>query len=162
MPNGPWCFEFPHRFNHNRLDFCSLYVLIDGMTNHSASWRMPTEKQMEKLAGEATRRATQASPQSGPADPLPEAYWDSVLRDPHGRIQGGVPIQQRRLSEIPRHLLRVSCRRCDRIEEIQRADAVGLYGNHAIWKDVGYKLLDSTCQTRTGSRDDDGCWPAFE
>lgn len=123
---------------------------------------MPTEKQMEKLAGEATRRAPQAPNTPCPADPVPEAYWDSMLRDPQGRIQGGIPIQQRRLSEIPRHLLRVSCRRCDRIVEIQRADAVRLYGNHAIWKDVGCKLLDSTCQTRTGSRDDDGCWPAFE
>jgi len=35
--------------------------------------------------------------------------------DEEGQIRTGVPIQQRRLSEIPRHVLRVSCRRCDRI-----------------------------------------------
>jgi hypothetical protein len=42
----------------------------------------------------------------------------------------GVPIQQRRLSEIPRHVLRVGCRRCGRVVEIQTADAVRLYGRH--------------------------------
>jgi hypothetical protein len=124
---------------------------------------MPTPEQMDKLTADAARRAAAApaEPAPGPADPLPEAYWDSVLQDPRGRAQG-VPIQQRRLSEIPRHLLRVWCRRCDRIVEIQTADAIRLYGPHAIWKDVGRKLLDNGCQQRTGRHEEDGCWPAFE
>lgn len=93
---------------------------------------MPTEKQMEKLAGEAVRREAPAAaprPTPGPADPMPDAYWDAVLRDPRGRTQG-IPIQQRRLSEIPRHVLRVWCRRCDRTVEIPTADAIRLYGKN--------------------------------
>jgi hypothetical protein len=62
-----------------------------------------------------------------------------------------VPIQQRRLSEIPRHVLRVECLRCFRIVEIQKADAVRLFGPHAVYKDVGQALLDDGCQHRTGS-----------
>jgi hypothetical protein len=68
----------------------------------------------------------------------------------------------KRLSEIPRHLLRVSCRRCDRIVEIRTADAMRIYRQHAIWKDVGCKLLGVDCQVRTGRHEEDGCWPAFE
>jgi hypothetical protein len=137
------------------------------MNDRPASWRMPTEKQMEKLATEAARRDASRplhapSPTPGPADDMPQEYWDAVLRDPRGRSRNGTPIQNRRLSEIPRHVLRVTCRRCDRIVEIQSADAMRLYGQHAIWKDVGRKLLDVGCQERTGSREDDGCWPSFE
>ena len=120
---------------------------------------MPTQKQMEKLVAEETRRKA-AEPPTPVAD-MPEEYWTAVLQDPLARAQG-IPIQQRRLAEIPRHVLRVSCRRCDRIVEIQTADAVRLYGQHAVWKDVGMRLLDNGCQQRTGSRDDDGCWPAFD
>jgi hypothetical protein len=71
---------------------------------------------------------------------MSDAYWDVILQDPRGR-SGGIPIQNRRLSEIPRHVLRVSCRRCDRTVEIQTPDAVRLYGQHAIWKDVGGVFL---------------------
>jgi len=124
---------------------------------------MPTEKQLEKLAAEATRRrAAPTGPALGPADEMPPEYWASVLRDPQRRVQTAVPIQQRRLSEIPRHTLRVSCRRCDRTVEIQTADAIRLYGKNEIWKDAGRRLLDNGCQNRTGSHEDDGCWPAFE
>ena len=42
------------------------------------------------------------------------------------------------------------------------ADAVRLYGGNAVWKDVAQRLLDNTCQHRTGRHDEDGCWPAFE
>jgi hypothetical protein len=73
----------------------------------------------------------------------------------------GFPISHRRLSEIPRQVLRVECLRCFRIVEIQHADAVKLHGPHAIWKDVGQRLLDDGCQHRTGSREEDGCWPDF-
>ena len=126
---------------------------------------MPTPEQMDELAAEAARQTgaptVPPSPAPGPTDMMPEAYWDSVLRDRRGRAVG-VPIQQRRLAEIPRHLLRVWCRRCDRTVEIQTTDAARLYGPHAVWKDVGRRLLDDGCRTRTGSHEDDGCWPAFE
>jgi len=46
--------------------------------------------------------------------------------------------------------------------EIQTVDAVRLYGANAIWKDVGQRLLDDTCQQRTGRLEEDGCWPAFD
>lgn len=92
---------------------------------------------------------------------MSDEYWDAVLHDPRAEV-GSIPIQNRRLSEIPRNVLRVSCRRCDRIVEIQTVDAMRLYGQHAIWKDVGRKLLDNGCQQRTGSREDDGCWPSFD
>jgi hypothetical protein len=34
-----------------------------------------------------------------------------------------------------------------------------LYGPHAIWKNVGQRLLDDACQHRTGRHEEDGCWP---
>jgi len=37
--------------------------------------------------------------------------------------------------------------------EIQKADAVRLYGQQAIWKEVGQRLLNNTCQSRTGRYD---------
>jgi hypothetical protein len=35
------------------------------------------------------------------------------------------------------------------------------YGVHAIWKDVGCKLLDDRCEHRTGRHEEDGCWPSW-
>jgi hypothetical protein len=29
-------------------------------------------------------------------------------------------------------------------------------------KDVAQRLLDDTCQVRTGRHEEDGCWPSFE
>jgi hypothetical protein len=46
--------------------------------------------------------------------------------------------------------------------EIQTVDAVRVYGDHAVWKDDGRKLLDNGCQERTGRLEEDGCWPSFE
>ena len=139
---------------------------------HVAGWRFPNEKQaaaedtlrrMRQNASppDAVSQAAPATP-AGPGDPMPEAYWDAVMAEPMARRVPGIPIQSRRLSEIPRHVLRVSCRKCDRIVEIQTTDALRLYGRHAIWKDVGMALLEANCRHRTGSRDDDGCWPNFE
>ena len=120
---------------------------------------MPTPKQMEKLAAEAARRT---SPSAAGADtPLPAEYWESVLKDPRADTTG-TQMRQRRLWEIQHHVLRISCRRCERIVEIQTADAVRLYGGNAVWKDVAQRLLDNTCQQRTGRHEEDGCWPAFE
>ncbi|WP_354129310.1 hypothetical protein [Bradyrhizobium sp. i1.15.2] len=129
------------------------------MTDRPASWRMPTPKQMEKLAAEAARRP--ASPAAAPDAPLPAEYWESVLKEPRADATGA-QMRQRRLSEIQRHVLRISCRRCERTVEIQTADAVRLYGGNAVWKDVAQRLLDNTCQQRTGRHEEDGCWPAFE
>lgn len=65
-------------------------------------------------------------------------------------------------NQIPQHLLRVGCRRCGRTVEIQKVDAARLYGADSVWRDVGQKLLDNTCQARTGRYEEDGCWPQFE
>jgi hypothetical protein len=129
------------------------------MTDRPASWRMPTPKQMEKLAAEASRK--RAPTAGAPEEPLPPEYWQSLLQDPRA-LSNPPGTRQRRLSEIERHVLRVSCRRCERIVEIQKADAVRLYGQNAIWKEVGQTLLDNTCQQRAGRHEEDGCWPSFD
>lgn len=120
---------------------------------------MPTPKQMDKLAAEAGRRT--AASATGPDSPLPAGYWESVLKDPRP-VATPAQLRLRRVSEIQRHVLRISCRRCERTVEIQTADAVRLYGANAVWKDVAQRLLDNTCQQRTGRHEEDGCWPAFE
>lgn len=130
-----------------------------------ADWRFPTEKQAK---AEETARRMQSAPLRTPRidDPppdsaLPAEYWDAVLQDPRAAGRPWLPIQQRRLSEIPRDLLRIECLKCFRVVEIQRLDAVKLYGPHAVWKDIGDHLLAEGCQHRTGNRDSDGCWPDF-
>jgi hypothetical protein len=128
------------------------------MTDRPASWRMPTPKQMEKLAAQAARPAP---PPAAPDAPLPAEYWESILKDSRAGATGA-EIRQRRLSDVQRHVLRVFCRRCERTVEIQTADAVRLYGGNAVWKDVAQRLLDNTCRQRTGRHEEDGCWPAFE
>jgi hypothetical protein len=108
---------------------------------------------MEKLASAAARKAGMpGEPAGAPQEPL---------SDPRA-VSNGLQARQRALSEIQRHVLRVSCRRCGRTVEIQTADAVRLYGPEAVWKQVGQRLLDDTCQQRTGSHEEDGCWPSFE
>jgi hypothetical protein len=128
------------------------------MIDRPASWRMPTPKQMEKLAAEAAWRP--AAPAPAPDEALPAEYWESLLQDP--RAGDGVRMRQRRLLEIQGHVLRVLCLRCERTVEIQTVDAVRLFGGDAIWKDVARRLLDDTCQQRTGRYEEDGCWPGFE
>ena len=120
---------------------------------------MPTPKQMEKLTAEAALRRIPSA--AAPNSPLPAEYWESLLKDPRAGATGA-QMRQRLLSEIQRHIQRVYCRRCERIVEIQTADAVRLYGANAVWKDVAQRLLDNTCQQRTGRHEEDGCWPAFE
>ena len=125
---------------------------------------MPTPKQMEKLAT-AVGRERRRIPNPGPGDAMPPEYWESVLRDPlvdASPMPPGVSIRTQRLSEIPQHVLRVACSRCGRTVEIQKADAVRLCGPAAVWKDVGQRLLDDTCQQRTGRHEEDGCWPVLE
>ena len=137
-----------------------------GMTDRPASWRMPSPKQMEKLAAAAAVRGNVPPTRTpGPGDEMPPEYWHALLGDPlaDAKLETvGPPVRLLRLSEIPQHVLRVSCRRCARIVEIQKADATRLYGEKAVWKDVGQRLLDNTCQQRTGRHEEDGCWPSFE
>lgn len=140
---------------------CDLFSLCSNcaMNDRPASWRMPTPKQMEKLA--SGRLRTSQSNDPAPDSALPPEYWDAVLRDPRAAGKPWLPIQQMRLSEIPRELLRIECARCSRCVEIQRLDAVKLYGPHAVWKDVGQRLLDDGCKVRTGRHEEDGCWPSW-
>ena len=114
---------------------------------------------MEKLAAEGVRRRGRSA--AAPDAPLLAEYWASVLKDPRAGATEA-QIRLRRLSEIQRHVLRVSCRRCERTVEIRTADAVRLYGGNVIWKDVAQRLLDNTCQQRTGRHEEDGCWPGFD
>lgn len=136
------------------------------MVNHPASWRFPTRQQMEKLGSSpAISRKSSPTGAVGPADDLPAEYWRSLFD--HPRVDGpdpgpGPSGRLLRLDQIPRHLLRVACRRCNRTVEIQKADAVRLYGREAVWRDVGQRLLDSTCTVRTGRHEEDGCWPSFD
>jgi hypothetical protein len=65
-----------------------------------------------------------------------------LVDDPRAAEKPWLPLQQLRLSEIPRELLQVECTRCSRCVEIQRLDAIKLYGPHAVWEDVGQRLLD--------------------
>jgi hypothetical protein len=125
---------------------------------------MPTPKQMEKLAATAgVRKNVPPARTQGPGDEMPAEYWAAVLDDAAAdRRPPGPSIRMERLADIQRHLLRVACRRCGRTVEIRKADAVRLAGPQAIWKDVGQRLLDDTCQVRTGRHEEDGCWPTFE
>jgi hypothetical protein len=119
---------------------------------------MPSPKQMEKLAREAERRPVEGCDPT-PEGELPDEWWAAILAEPRAAGKPRLPIQQCRLSEIPRNVLRVGCSRCSRVVEIQKADALRFYGPHAVWKDVGQRLLDQTCSNRTGRHEEDGCWP---
>lgn len=134
------------------------------MTDHPASWRMPTRAQMEKIAVAVDGKAT-PMPGLAPNEDLPHEYWRALLED--ARADGistgrGPSGRLLRLSQIHKHLLQVSCSRCARTVEIQKADAIRLYGQDAIWKDVRQRLLDSTCSQRTGRHEEDGCWPSYD
>jgi hypothetical protein len=119
---------------------------------------------MEKLAAAAAVRGNVPPVRTpGPGDEMPAEYWQALLDDAaDDRTPLGPSIRMLRLSDIQRHLLRVGCRRCGRTVEIQKADAVRLASPQAVWKDVGQRLLDDTCQQRTGRHEEDGCWPSFE
>jgi hypothetical protein len=134
------------------------------MADRPESWRMPTIKQMEKMAATVGRKAP---PVRGlaPNDDLPPGYWQALLEDPRPKAVSPGPGPSGRLlqlRQIPQHLLRVDCPRCGRTVEIQKADATRLYGQEAVWRDVGQRLLDNTCSNRTGRHEEDGCWPTFD
>jgi hypothetical protein len=122
---------------------------------------MPSRKEMEKMASVVGRKAL-PTPALAPGDDLPPEYWQALLEDGHNDDRSPTPSSASlRLSEISQHLLRVSCRRCGRTVEIQKVDAVRLYGERASWKEVGRRLLDDTCTQRTGRHEEDGCWPSY-
>ncbi|MCK1378184.1 hypothetical protein IVB33_08280 [Bradyrhizobium sp. 24] len=131
------------------------------MTDHPASWRMPSRTQMDKMAA-AVGRNVPAKPGLPPEADLPLEYWQALLEDTRAEARSAPSEATLRLDQIPKHLLRVGCRRCARVVEIQKVDAARLYGQDALWKDVGQRLLDNTCTQRTGRHEEDGCWPAFE
>lgn len=114
---------------------------------------MPNPKQMEKLAADASR-ITLAEPEAG--SEMPEEYWQAVFADP--RLQGsrGGRAQP---SVAPGQVLRIDCRRCERLIEIQTDDALRLYGQNVSAGEVGRKVLGSVCEMRTGHHEEDGCWP---
>ena len=115
------------------------------MTDRPASWRMPSIKQMEKMAAALGRKAP-AAPALTPVDDLPPEYWQTLLENTGFEVAPSVSsMAALRLTEIPQHLLRVGCRRCSRTVEIQKVDTIRLYGERAIWKDVGQRLLDDSC-----------------
>jgi len=116
---------------------------------------------MDKMAA-AVGRNVPAKPGLAPEADLPLEYWQALLDDPRAEARSASSEATLRLAQIPKHLLRVGCQRCARIVEIQKVDAVRLYGRQALWKDVGRRLLDNTCTHRTGRLEEDGCWPAFE
>lgn len=122
---------------------------------------MPTPQQMEKMDAVIGRNIPQ-KPGLAPSDDLPAEYWQSLLDDPHAEARPASPGAALRLNQIPLHILRVGCRRCARVVEIQKVDAARLYGADAIWREVGQRLLDNTCTQRTGRHEEDGCWPSFE
>ena len=124
---------------------------------------MPTVKQMEKMAAALGKKPPRI-PAVAPADDLPAEYWDALFRDA-GVADGpskSTSYAALPLSEVPTHLLRVGCRRCGRTVEIQKVDAIRLYGMQAVWKTVGQRLLDDTCTQRTGRHEEDGCWPTYD
>lgn len=81
---------------------------------------MPTRKQMEKLALSIGKDRARERP-FGPRDDMPDEYWRALLDDANGQIAvTGRSNSDQRLGEMPQHVLRVSCRRCERIVEIQK------------------------------------------
>jgi len=92
---------------------------------------------MEKMAAALSRRAL-VTPALDPDDDLPPEYWQALLENANADIEPSVSsMAALRLTEITHHLLRVECRRCSRTVEIQKVDAIRLYGQRAVWRDVG-------------------------
>ena len=130
---------------------------------------MPTRKQMEKqsiaAAARGNVRAKEIAGRSGPADELPPPeYWRAVLDEveadrgapgPFHPGRSGWPTFSDTCCGSPAAAAAAPSRS-------RKADATRLHGEKAVWKDVGQRLLDNTCQQRTGRHEEDGCWPAFE
>ena len=86
-----------------------------GVKGHAdLHWRMPSPKQMERLAtAHAVGGNAPAARPVRPENDLPDEYWAALLNDAAAdRGPPGPSIGALRLSEIPQHVLRMSCRRC--------------------------------------------------
>lgn len=131
------------------------------MTDRPASWRMPTRAQMEKMAHAVGRKAPQRMgwPRTRLAGRI---LAGAPGRPSRRRSQSGAGRIRTRAAAGPNSsaLLRVHCRRCGRTVEIQKVDAVRLYGRDANWRGVGRRLLNNSCSHRTGPHEEDGCWPS--
>jgi hypothetical protein len=70
------------------------------MTDRPSSWRMPTRKQIEKLAATATARGNvPPTGTPGPGDEMPPEYWQAVLE--HVAADGGPPAPRSGRSGCP-------------------------------------------------------------
>lgn len=104
------------------------------MTNERpASWRMPSPKQMEKLAREAARQPEREKPDPARGDPLLDELWHVALTDPRAAGKAAAD------------------------------PAVPALGNSAPCAarpcrlEIGQRLIDQTCINRTGRHEEDGC-----
>jgi hypothetical protein len=78
------------------------------MTDRPAGWRMPSVKQMKKMAVTLNRKAP-VTPALAPDDDLPPEYWRGLLEDSGSEVgPSGSSMAALRLTEITQHLLRVS------------------------------------------------------
>src|SRR5436190_18101627 len=84
------------------------------MTVRPANWRMPSIKAGRPRRHLPSLQTTTCLPHNG------KPFWKV------GPSESSMAAL--RLTEIPQHLLRVSCRRCSRNVEIQKIDAIRLYG----------------------------------
>jgi hypothetical protein len=101
-----------------------------------AEWRFPTQKQQRKEEMERKLRGPDQVPSRGD-----DGWWDAVRSDPRAAGRPGIPIQARRLSEIPREVLCVECLRCF------------APSRSGFWTPLG-----STVRMRSGRRSATGCW----
>lgn len=87
---------------------------------------------MEEMGSAAGGKAPPA-PALAPDDDLPAEYWQALLEDARADARTPTPSSTAlRLAGMSQHLLRVSCRRCGRTVEIQKVDAIRLYGARAV------------------------------
>jgi hypothetical protein len=135
------------------------------MTDRPASWRMPTPKQMDKMAAAVGRKAPTARGLA-PDDNLPPEYWKALLEDAGaggGHPGSGTSGRLLRLSQIPQHLLRVGCRRCGRTVEIQkgRRQPPGTVRMRSGETSASGSWT-TPARNGTGRHEEDGCWPSFD
>jgi hypothetical protein len=111
---------------------------------------------METLASERLRTVRSD-------DPGPDAkeYWDDVLKGPQGGREAMATDPADAAIGDSARVVAGRVRPVLSLRRDQRLDAVKLYGPHAVWKDVGKRLLDDGCQVRTGRLEEDGCWVAW-
>lgn len=119
---------------------------------------LANDKQMERLSRRQPARSIDDPPRT---TLFPPEYWEALPSDPQAAEKPCASVERMPLRKIARELLRVACRRFSRCVEIQRLDAIKLYGPDVAWRDVGQRLLDDGCQIRTGRHEEDGCWPTF-